>query len=79
MDSSRRSLGVRFRAPGCVFKLLLLLPSEQPSLSPPFITTSVYFAVEKLGEIDDELVLVHPKREVENALDVVWFYEHLHE
>jgi hypothetical protein len=65
-------------AQGCAFKswLLRLLPS----LSPLFITTSVHFAVEKLGEIDDEiLVLARPKREVENALDVDRFYEHLHE
>jgi hypothetical protein len=64
-------------AQGCAFKSLLL--RLLPSLSPLFITTSVHFAVEKLGEIDDELVLARPKREVENALDVEWFYEHLHE
>jgi hypothetical protein len=43
-------------------------------------TTSVHFAIDKLGEIGDEvLVLASSKREVENALDVDRFYEHLHE
>jgi hypothetical protein len=44
------------------------------------ITGSVHFAVDKLGELDDEvLVLARSKREVENALHVDRFYEHLHE
>jgi len=43
------------------------------------ITTSVHFAVYKLREIDDEvLVLARSKREFENALEVDRFYEHLH-
>ena len=42
------------------------------------ITTSVHFAVDKLGEIDDEdLVLASSKPEVENALGTDRFYEHL--
>jgi hypothetical protein len=45
----------------------------------PAITASVHFAVDKLSEIDDEvLVLARSKPEVENALDVDRFYEHLH-
>lgn len=44
------------------------------------ITTSVHFAVNKLSEIGDEvLVLSHSKREVENALDVDRCYECLYE
>ena len=44
----------------------------------PAITTSVRFAVDKLGEIDDEvLVFARSKRKVENALDVNRFHEHL--
>ena len=44
------------------------------------VTTSVHSAVDKLGEIDNEvLVLARSKREVENALEVDRrFYEHLH-
>ena len=43
------------------------------------ITTSVHFAVDKLGEIDDEvLVVANSKPEVENALEIDRFYEHLH-
>ena len=42
------------------------------------ITTSVHFSVDKLGEIDDEvLVLASSKREVENALEIDRFHEHL--
>ena len=41
-------------------------------------TTSVHFAVDKLGGIDDEvLVLASSKPEVENALEIDRFYEHL--
>ena len=44
------------------------------------ITTRVRFAVDKLGEVDDEvLVLARSKRKVENTLDVHRFYEHLYE
>ena len=43
-------------------------------------TTSIHFAVDKLCETDDQvLVLARSKLEVENALDVDRFYEHLHE
>jgi hypothetical protein len=45
----------------------------------PAITASVHFAVDKLGEIDDEaLVLARSKPEVEKPLDVDRFHEHLH-
>ena len=45
---------------------------------PAIITTSVHFAVDELGEIDDEdLVLASSKPEVENALGTDRFYEHL--
>lgn len=44
----------------------------------PAITTSVRFAVDKLGEIDDEvLIFARSKRKVEHALDVDRFDEHL--
>ena len=44
----------------------------------PAITTSVRFAVDKLGEINDEvLVFARSKRKVENALNVNRFHEHL--
>jgi hypothetical protein len=40
------------------------------------IATGVHFAVDKLGEIDDEvLVLASSKPEVENALEIDRFYE----
>jgi hypothetical protein len=40
---------------------------------------TVHFAVDKLGEIDDEvLLLARSKPEVEKALDFDRFYEHLH-
>ena len=43
------------------------------------ITTSVHFSVDKLDEIGDEvLVLASSKPEVENALEIDRFYEHLH-
>ena len=57
-----------------------VLQSVAAAVVVPAITTSVRFAVDKLAEIDDEiLVLARPKREVEHALDVDRFYEHLHE
>lgn len=44
------------------------------------ITTSVHFAVDKLGEIDDEIPgFYHSKRGVESGFDVDQFYEDLHE
>ena len=43
------------------------------------ITTSVHLTVDRLDEIDDEvLVLASSKPEVENALEIDGFYEHLH-
>ena len=43
------------------------------------ITISVHFAVDKLGEIDDEvLVLASSKPEVEKALEIDRFYGRLH-
>ena len=43
------------------------------------ITISVYFTVDKLGEIDDKvLVVASSEREVENSLAIDRFYEHLH-
>ena len=42
------------------------------------ITTSIHFAVDKLGEIDNEvLMLASSKPEVENALEIDRFYEYL--
>ena len=77
---SRRSLGTRFR----VVLRILCCPLCIKNAAPAFVVaatpipTSVYFAVEKLGEIDYEiLVLARSKREVENALNVDRFYEHL--
>ncbi len=82
MDSSRRSLGARFKV-GLRTGLGLSTQNAAPAPAVAVATTitaGVHFAVEKLGEIDYEiLVLARSKREVENALDVDWFCEHLHE
>lgn len=60
------------------FRFLLLRVAA--AVVVPAITTRVHFAVDKLGEVDDEvLVLARSKREVEITLDVHRFYEHLHE
>jgi hypothetical protein len=72
MDSSRRSLGARFRVrlrTGLRLCILIAAPS-----------IAVHFAVDKLGEIDDEvLVLARSKPEVENDLHADRFYKRLHE
>ena len=79
--------GLKLKEPGCHgFRVELSTGFKQyiqiiaaPAI--PFtaiITTSVHFGVDKLGEIDDEvLVLASSNREVENALEIDRFYEHL--
>ena len=80
MESSQRNLGARFRV-GLRTGLGLCIQIAAPAIAiATIISTSVHFAVNKLGEMDDEvLVLARSKREVENDLHVDRFYKRLHE
>lgn len=78
MDSSPRSLGVRFQV-GLRTRLGLCIQIAAPPIAvATLVSTSVHFAVDKLREVDDK-VLFFPRseREVENDLDVDRFYEHM--
>jgi hypothetical protein len=82
MDSSQRNLNVRFRVGprnGLKVSIQVAAPAIAVTVA-TIITTSVHLAVDKLGELDYQvLVLARSKRKVENALDVDRFYEHLYE
>ena len=80
MDSSRRRLGVRLRV-GLRTGLRLCIQFAAPATAvATIITTCVHFAVDKLGELGDEVpVFAHSKREVENDFHVDRFYKRLHE
>ena len=68
-NSSRRSLDWRF----------LLRVAAAAATALVATATSVYFAVDKLGEIDNKvLVLARSKREVEKGLGFDRFHTQLH-
>lgn len=67
--SSRRSLDWRF----------LLRLAATATIALAAAVTSVYFAIDKLGEIDDKvLVLARSEREVEKGLGFDRFHAQLH-
>ena len=80
MGSSRRSLGVRSRVRLRTGLGLCIQIAAPATAVTTIVTTRVRFAVHKLGEFGDEvLVLARSKREVENDLDFDRFYKRLHE
>jgi hypothetical protein len=72
--------GLKSKESGCAYaQVVHSIAAPATAAVATIVTTRVHFAVDKLGEFGDEvLVIARSKREVENDLHFDRFYERLH-